>query len=171
MAPKKNPIAAPKKAAAAGSGSAPKKQKAAPPRKRTLGGTSNAKAKAAGTGSNAKAKAADDDLDNYRYTVLPVDVDGDGVPDGDIIEKINLKTKQVESRIFVPKRQIDKIVNDMKAAEKKSTNVDNVVVRNASPIVKVADKTSFGQSLKTGFGAGIGFAAANAMVDGVIGLF
>ena len=137
---------------------------AAPPRK------AKAKAKASARYSTNMG-AVDDDADRYRYTVLPMDVDGNGIPDGDIIEKFDIKTQKVVSRIFVPKKDLDKIVKDMKVAEKTANANANAKVAPSDSIVRVKEKTSFLQSLKTGFGSGIGHAAAGAMVNGIGKLF
>lgn len=164
---------------------APKKKTAAPAAKAAAAKSASSKKRAAASPQTQKkalpkmvgGKNASSNKDEYRYTILPVDVDGDGIPDGDIIEKINVKTKVVEKRVFVPKSKIDRIVNRMETAEQQkpvavvpAANA-NAPPRAVDPIVRVADKTSFGQSLKTGFGMGIGFAASDALVDGVTGLF
>jgi len=134
----------------------------------------------------------------FTYRVSHIDIDGDGIPDGDLIEKINSKGVVV-SRKFVTSDVLDNIVNGVKynanqhdiktgkvPSKIKSESPGFVVMPNKrmnAPIqsapppagsnnqVMVADNTSFGSSLKGAFAWGIGFTAGEMLVEGVAGLF
>lgn len=116
----------------------------------------------------------------FTYVVRPLDVDGDGIPDGDLIEKVNIKTGEVVSRKFVTSAKSKKIVNSLPRAPVPKTQKQRVVYKDSQinrmeqqqqqPIM-VADQTTFGQSLKTGFATGLGREAASSLFDAVGGLF
>lgn len=147
----------------------------------------------------------------FTYNIVPIDVDGDGIPDGDLIEQIN-KNGVVVSRKFVTNAKMTKLakkVSDIQAQNKnekkekvvmsekqlykedaqkkkikiiskiktrKTTNAANARSVQAQPmpeqpVVRVADATSFGQSLKTGAATGIGFTAGKLLVEEVFNFF
>jgi hypothetical protein len=122
--------------------------------------------------------------EKYRYVVEPIDVDGDGVPDGDLVKQY--QGKKLITQKFVPNKQLKKIV---KAAEKKekeavkkgiqSPKKKIIYSRNTkkaeeNPVI-VKDKTNFGQYLKMGVGLGagmeVGKMAVRAIADGISELF
>lgn len=129
-------------------------------------------------------------VNKITYNVLPIDVDGDGIPDGDLIEMV--KNGKVISRKFVPKEKMKKLAKEIKETEKKNGKEKKTKVifkekalnkketpsvnttatsPTEQPIVRVADATSFGQSLKTGAATGIGITAGSMLVSGIAGLF
>jgi hypothetical protein len=128
----------------------------------------------------------------YTYRVRPIDIDGDGIPDGSLVEK--LLNGAVVNRKFVTDAKMSKVVKfvtDAKMSKvvksipvtktvnvpKKSVERPRVVypdkkieIAEQQPVL-VADKTSLGQSLKSGFGLGLGLAASEALFDGVANFF
>jgi hypothetical protein len=124
----------------------------------------------------------------YHYVVEPVDVDGDGVPDGDLVKQY--EGKKLISTKFVPVSKLKKIAKNVskvakeeeKIAKSQKTSVpkERIVYKsqpsnsNVKPVV-VKDGTNFGQYLKAGVGMGAGFAvghmAVDAVADGIGGLF
>jgi hypothetical protein len=133
----------------------------------------------------------------HTYRVSQIDVDGDGIPDGDLIEEIDSKGVVVK-RKFVSSEVLQKIVSDTKLVDNQSTKRKNsgpppkrfvsdapglAVLPNKKmattqtpyqPNVNqlvVADNTSLGSELKRSFTWGIGMSAGQMLVEGVVGLF
>lgn len=117
----------------------------------------------------------------FTFNVRPLDIDGDNIPDGDLVEKINSKGVVV-SRKFVPYEKIKKIVDNIPKEPKQTTKKTRVIYKDSAITstptpgteqqpVMVADKTGFGQYLKQGFGVGLGASAGKALFDGVASLF
>ena len=118
---------------------------------------------------------------NETYTVVTIDVDGDGIPDGDLVTKfVNGK---VVSRKFVPHQKMKQIVDNAaaqqpqtpKTGRQKRLIYKNVPATAPDPQrngpVMVADQTGFAQYIKMGAATQAGSLATNAVVDGIAGLF
>jgi hypothetical protein len=112
---------------------------------------------------------------NASYKVMPIDVTGDNVPDGDLIQQF--KNGKLISSKFVPYDKIETLTSSLPKsssvkAKKKVVykNVNNLPMEQPNQLI-VADNTSFAQSLKTGFATGLGREAASAAFDAVAGLF
>lgn len=128
--------------------------------------------------------------DGMRYEVVPVDVDGDGIPDGDLV--MYIKGNTIVKRVFIPadkmKQLAQNIIDDQNArpvrggagadirvlsetamARQTSSSTSAAPAHQQAEVpvskVIVSKKTSFGQSLMDGFGFGIGFGIADAAVD------
>lgn len=129
-------------------------------------------------------------VNKITYNVLAIDVDGDGIPDGNLIEKI--QNGKVVSRKFVEDKKMKTLAKEIKKTEndnkkekktrvvfnektlnKKDNNVtkENITTPQEQPIVRVADATTFGQSLKTGAATGIGITAGSMLVNGIASFF
>jgi hypothetical protein len=135
----------------------------------------------------------------FTYRVSHIDIDGDGIPDGDLIEQIDSKGVVV-SRKFVSSDVLQNIVSGVKTKANQrdiktgkaplkriKSEAPGLVVmskkRMNAPVppppppagvnnqVMVADNTSFGSSLKGSFALGIGFTAGQMLVEGIAGLF
>jgi hypothetical protein len=82
----------------------------------------------------------------FQYTVEAIDVDGDGVPDGDLVTKWRIKkdgTRTVVQRKFVPTQKIKALVGKA-AANASATEEANASVASTKVKVKakaVAKKT------------------------------
>lgn len=122
-----------------------------------------------------------------QYTVTPLDVDGDGIPDGDLVTKyVNGK---VETSKYVPlkklKSEYKKAVASASkpktrtvAAQEPQASQKQVVYRNmpqdiqqSNNTVMVSDQTGFGQYVKQGAGFAVGGLAVDAAVSAISGLF
>lgn len=127
-----------------------------------------------------------------QFTVEPIDVDGDNIPDGDLVTKY-VNGKAV-SRKYVPLKKLKKIVdNAQEYATAMENNVNNrskstgktprtpggtrIVYKNMPDVentdkpVMVADQTGFGQYIKAGAGLQLGSMATEAVVNGIADLF
>lgn len=120
-----------------------------------------------------------------QYTVEAIDVDGDNIPDGDLVTKyVNGK---VVSRKYVPLKKLKKVVHDAELANE-NANVSRgatprtpggtrIVYKNMPNVqdtdrpVMVADQTGFGQYIKAGAGLEAGRIATDAVVSGIASLF
>jgi hypothetical protein len=106
---------------------------------------------------------------------VKVDVDGDGIIDGDLV------TKYVDGKIaghkFVKSEKLKNMVVKNNSAPKHSIQSKPRVYKNMPQVqntnnqVMVQDKTEFGQYLKQGLGLGIGMEAGKTLVDGLESLF
>lgn len=125
-------------------------------------------------------------IQKIQYTVEAIDIDGDNVPDGDLVTKyVNGK---VMSRKFVPLKKLKKAVKDAQAQQQQSAvnsatptprtpggtrivykNMPNV--QDSNQPVMVADQTGFGQYIKAGAGLQAGSMATEAVVSGIASLF
>ena len=120
-----------------------------------------------------------------QYTVTPLDIDGDGIADGDVITKY--KDGVVETSKYVP---LKKLKNEMKKAVtkvsklktetpgQKTLSQKQVVYKNmpqdiqqSNNTVFVSDQTGSGQYVKQGAGFAVGGLAVDAAVNVVSGLF
>lgn len=110
------------------------------------------------------------------YTVEQIDVDGDGIPDGDLITM--WKKGKVVKRKFVPFKKIKQIVDS-------ATQTEKVHVKNRVKIVKqikqpnleqsnpiqIQDKTTLGQYVKMGAGTEVGRVAIDVIASKIGELF
>lgn len=119
-----------------------------------------------------------------QYTVEAIDIDGDNIPDGDLVTKyVNGK---VVSRKFVPLKKLKKAVkdaqvqqmaNDAAPATPRTPGGTRIVYKNMPNVqdtnnpVMVADQTGFGQYIKAGAGLQAGSMATEAVVSGIASLF
>lgn len=120
--------------------------------------------------------------------VSSIDVHGDGVngvTQGHIVEKY--VNKVLVSRKFVSNAMMKKMVRNVAAPKvgrgvaskspKKTQIGTPQVVQTAPPVqatsapLVVEQGTSLGQSIKNGFGAGIGLAAGEDLTQGLLGAF
>ena len=117
---------------------------------------------------------------NVTYTVEAIDVDGDGIPDGDLVTMFS--NGKVVSRKFVPHEKMKQIAEQAaqqpptpKAGRQKRLIYKNVPATAPDPQrngpVMVADQTGFAQYIKMGAATQAGSLATNAVVDGIAGLF
>ena len=113
----------------------------------------------------------------YSYKILEVgiDVDGDGVPDGDLVIRTTIKTGK-EERVFVPYEKMKQIADQAKTAdevEKMKLVKENGTRQtiNETQTLAIEDKTNFFQYVKQGAGMQIGRVAVDAAIDGLSGLF
>lgn len=112
----------------------------------------------------------------FNYTVEAIDVDGDKVPDGDLVTQ--WKNGKVVSRKFVAYKKMQEVTNQILAAprvaKKKAIKVTKrrpVVTPSAENRVVVQDDTGFMQLVKQGAGREAGSIAINSAVDVLKGLF
>lgn len=111
-----------------------------------------------------------------QYTIESIDVDGDGIPDGDLVTKyINGK---VVSRKFVPLTKLKKIAANIQNQNVKTPkSAPKMVYKNIPQVqdtnkpVLIQDKTGFAQYIKAGAGHEAGKLATDAVVDGLKDLF
>jgi len=111
------------------------------------------------------------------YTVEQIDIDGDGIPDGDLITMWK-KGKAVQ-RKFVPFKKIKQIVDSSaQLAQVPVKKRVKVVKRIRTPTpegeqqpVQIQDKTTFGQYIKAGAGTQIGRIAIDAVASKIGELF
>lgn len=117
---------------------------------------------------------------NVTYTVEAIDVDGDGIPDGDLVTMfVNGK---VVSRKFVPHEKMKQIADNAVAQQPQTPGTGRqkrLIYKNVPAVpdpqrngpVMVADQTGFAQYIKMGAATQAGALATNAVVDGIAGLF
>lgn len=111
-----------------------------------------------------------------QYTIEPIDVDGDGIPDGDLVSKyINGK---LLSRKFVPLTKLKKIVDNSSSNVQDNLSKKSKVIYKNLPNVQdtnkpvlVQDTTGFAQYIKQGAATQAGRLGTDAVVDGIKGLF
>ncbi len=122
-----------------------------------------------------------------HFTVESIDVDGDSIPDGDMVSKY--VDGVLVSRKFVPLTKLKRIARNAAAKSRSSSrpprNAPPNAPRNAPPNaprnaranaapdnrVIVQEDTGFGQYIKAGAGMEAGRVATDAVVDGLMGLF
>lgn len=117
---------------------------------------------------------------SFEVLSVGVDVDNDGVPDGDIVVAKD-KNGNVVSRKFVPYKKMKKIVDTaISAAAAGVKPVKRRVIKPTNPASPVdmptsrvitEDQTGFAQYLKMGVGLGAGMAVSELAVDGIASLF
>lgn len=110
-----------------------------------------------------------------RYVVEPIDVDGDGIPDGDLVKKY--KGDKLVSQKFVPSKKMKEVLDEaVKYAsqtpsapkkEKKEKVVYSRMPGDENKPVIVKSETAFGQHLKAGVGLGAGAAVGATVVHGL----
>jgi len=113
-----------------------------------------------------------------QYTIEPIDVDGDGIPDGDLVSKyVNGK---LISRKFVPLTKLKKIADNSSSktnVQNNSSKKSKVIYKNLPNVqdtdkpVLVQDTTGIAQYIKQGAATQAGRLATDAVVDGIKGLF
>jgi hypothetical protein len=121
-----------------------------------------------------------------QYTVETIDVDGDGIPDGELV--IHYINGKIKSKKFVPLKKLKKIANDVekisKAENKKNNKTPKTPPKTPKMIYKtipevqetdkpvlIQDETKFAQYIKAGAGNQIGRLATDAVADALAGLF
>ena len=111
----------------------------------------------------------------FKYTIEKIDIDGDGIPDGDLISQWKVtKTgkKTLVSRKFVPIKKIKEIVDNLP-----TTNAKKISYKKSLPTeptiapVQIQDKTHFVQYMKQGAGNEIGRVAVDSLADALGNLF
>lgn len=130
-------------------------------------------------------------LGGVQYRVEQIDVDDDGVPDGDMVTKI--VNGKVVSRKFVPFYKLAEIANNAVASSNNSNRNKNIsykvrglnnapaapsrerivyknmpapVASQNKPVI-VQERSGFGEYLKMGAGMGAGAAAGSMAVHGI----
>lgn len=134
----------------------------------------------------------------FQYTVEAIDVDGDGIPDGDLVTKWRLKkdgTRTVVQHKFVPSEKIKTIVQQAATATATAAATDAATPKlktksaKAKPailktykgavapaaqeqqILQVQDRTKFGQYIKMGAGLEVGRIAIDSVASAISDLF
>ena len=133
----------------------------------------------------------------FQYTVEAIDVDGDGIPDGDLITKWRVKkdnTRTVVQRKFVPIQKIKALVGKAAmatatAAAAAATATAVVATKAKAPVyvktfqgkvppasmeqqpVQIQDKTQFAQYMKMGAGLEVGRIAVDTVASAISDLF
>lgn len=111
-----------------------------------------------------------------QYTIEAIDVDGDGVQDGDLVTKyVNGK---IHSRKFVPLAQLKKKLKQTNLKPSIGEKPQKLVYKqvpqnmeNTSKPVIIQESTNFGQYVKAGAGMTVGSLAVNTVFDGLASLF
>lgn len=117
-----------------------------------------------------------------NYTVESIDVDGDNVPDGDLVTQ--WKNGKVVSRKFVAYKKMQEVTNQILEAPRVAKN-KAIKVTKRRPVVApkieataapenrviVQDDTGFMQLMKQGAGHAAGSIAVNSAVNVLKGLF
>lgn len=136
-----------------------------------------------------KSKPKNSKSKKVQYTVTPLDVDGDGVADGDVITKyvngvvetskyVPLKKMKSEFKKAVTAASKPKAGNPVASGVDKTPSQKQVVYKNmpqdiqqSNNTVMVSDQTGFGQYVKQGAGFAVGGLLVDAAVDTVSGFF
>jgi len=111
-----------------------------------------------------------------QYTVEPIDVDGDNIPDGDLVTKyVNGK---VASRKFVPLSTLKKTFKSKQVPTEKQGKKEKIVYKTVPKDISSTDKpvviqdgTGFGQYVKAGAGATLGSLAVSKLFEGIGSFF
>jgi len=111
----------------------------------------------------------------FQYTIEKLDVDGDGIPDGDLVTKWKLNRKGEKvlvSRKFVAIKKIKEIVDNIPQtkAKVKKIIVRKTISQSTTP-VQVQDKTQFVQYIKQGAGTEVGRIAVDSLASALGDLF
>lgn len=122
-------------------------------------------------------------MTRVHYVVEAIDVDGDGIPDGDLVKKFD--GNKLISQKFVAKKELKKLATKVKKANSNALKTavkspkQRVIYKTPpqtgnQPVV-VQQQTNFGEYLKMGVGVGagaeVGKIAVDAMFDGLSDLF
>ncbi len=124
--------------------------------------------------SNRKTKGG---TNEFRYEIEKIDVDGDGINDGDLIKQIRISDNKVIAQKFVPIKKIQKIVNNALEQSYKSPNKQGeqkqkiIYVREPKepdnkPVI-IQDQTNFSQYVKQGVGMGVGWTVGETVTEGI----
>ncbi len=126
-------------------------------------------AAAASKKTPAAAAAAAASTGKVHYTFEPLDTDGDGVPDGDLV------TKYVDGKVdgrpkFVPLDTMKKKIaeENQKAPQ---TGAPVAVSGDVNSPVQISDQTSFGQYVKQGAGTALGAIATTTVFNALGSIF
>ena len=110
-----------------------------------------------------------------RFVIEKIDVDGDGIPDGDLVKEY--EGDKLLSQKFVPKEKMAEIVdNALNQQNGNSGPKEKIVYKNEpqnidnKPIV-IKDNTNFGQYVKLGAGFEVGRGAVDLLFFGLSELF
>ena len=131
------------------------------------GGVPAASKKAAAASKKAPASATG----KVHYTFEPLDTDGDGVPDGDLV------TKYVDGKVegrpkFVPLDTMKKKIQEVNQnAPHTATGPPVAVNQDVNSPVQISDQTSFGQYVKQGAGTALGAIATTTVFNALGSLF
>lgn len=113
----------------------------------------------------------------FQYTIEKIDIDGDGIPDGDLVSqwKLNRKGERVlVSRKFVPIQKIKEIVDNIPKTPKAKTIRTYKKAIPSEPTtapVQIQDKTEFVQYIKQGAGTQIGRIAVDSLAGALGDMF
>jgi hypothetical protein len=117
---------------------------------------------------------------NIQITVQAIDVDGDGIPDGDLVSKWLVKpdgTRKLVSHKFVSAKDMQNVAHTAASAAN-SKGKKLVTYKGATPPasqeqqpVQVQDKTTFGQYIKLGAGVEVGRIAVDSVANALSDLF
>jgi hypothetical protein len=109
----------------------------------------------------------------YRFVIEKIDIDGDNIPDGDLVKKYN--GSKLVGQKFVAFDKMKEIADEAMYASKEGTKQKVVYQRMPAneedkPVI-VKDATHFGQYVKAGAGLEVGRVAVDGLVDALGGLF
>jgi hypothetical protein len=130
--------------------------------------------------SRARTKPND-----FKYTIEAIDVDGDGIPDGDLVTQY--KNGKIVGRKFVAANKLKRLVDDQvrvqhnvqDMAARRLPKSNNISFRNAIPQnmaqtnqpIVVQNRSSLGEYVKAGAGVTIGSIAVSGLLSGLAALF
>jgi hypothetical protein len=141
------------------------------------GGEPTASKKAAAASkktATASKKTAASATGKVHYTFEPLDTDGDGVPDGDLV------TKYVDGKVegrpkFVPLDTMKKKIDEVNQNAPHMATGPRVAVsgqnQDVNSPVQIADQTSFGQYVKQGAGTALGAIATTTVFNALGSIF
>ena len=114
---------------------------------------------------------------NVRFEVEKIDIDGDGIPDGDLVKKLQKGAAgwKVVSQKFVPAEKMQMIAANAIAAGQYGSKEQVVYQRQPinednKPVI-IKDETNFGQYVKEGAGLQLGAGAVAIAFAGLASLF
>lgn len=125
-----------------------------------------------------------------RIEVKKIDIDGDGIPDGDLVIKY-IGDKEVGSKfvasdkmVKIAKKAITQAKIEQENTSTKEKPMKQKIVYKSIPLrppgsqeatvqapLQVQEQTSFGQYIKAGAGMTVGSIAVTSLMDGLSGLF
>lgn len=111
-----------------------------------------------------------------QYTVEAIIVEGDGIPDGDLVTQyVNGKVKV---RMFVPVKRLQVLVRTHSISLGKTTKKEPRFVYQKLPAIESTDKqvlvqgsSKFGQHIHKGAGEQAGAIGASALIQALCSLF